>query len=85
MTLNTEIAPKQNSVLLNMPKLNHQPAQSTLHHQPRLFADQHASPSLKQQPRLFAEVIKSPRNHFDSVDSETMLKLLNIYEMIRQS
>ena len=85
MTPNTEIATKQNSVLLNMPKLNHQPAQPTLHHQPRLFADQHASPSLKQQPRLFAEVVKSPRNHFDSVDSETMLKLLNIYEMIRQS
>ena len=72
--------------------LNQQPrlfadhhTQSSLSQQPRPFADQPAQSSLNQQPRLFAEVVKSSRNHSDSVDHETMLKLLNIYEMIRQS
>ena len=83
MMLNTETTPKQNPAV---PKLNHHPAQSPLHQQPRFFADQSAQSPSHQQPRLFAEVVKSSRNHFDSaVDHETMLKLLNIYEMIRQS
>ena len=81
MMPNNETTPKQNSAV---PKLNHHPAQS-LHQQPRFFADQSAQSPLHQQPRLFAEVVKSSRNHFDSVDHETMLKLLNIYEMIHQS
>ena len=81
MMPNNETTPKQNSAA---PKLNHHPAQS-FNQQPRFFADQSAQSPLHQQPRLFAEVVKSSRNHFDSVDHETMLKLLNIYEMIRQS
>ena len=81
MMPNNETTPKQNSAA---PKLNHHPAQS-FNEQPRFFADQSAQSPLHQQPRLFAEVVKSSRNHFDSVDHETMLKLLNIYEMIRQS
>ena len=74
-----------------------QPGQSSLHQQPRpladkptqlpltLFANHPTQSSLHQQPRLYAEVVKSSRNHLDSVDPETMRKLLNIYEMIRQS
>jgi len=46
---------------------------------------QPVQPPLQQQPRLFTEVVKSPAKHCDSVDPETMIKLLNIYEMIRQS
>ena len=81
MTPNNETTPKQTSAA---PKFNHPPAQS-VHQQPKFFADQSAQSPLHQQPRLFAEVVKSSRNHFDSLDHETMLKLLNIYEMIRQS
>ena len=83
MMPNTEIASKQNTVKKVPPtvsKLNHQPAHSSVHQQPRLFTDQPA-----HRPRLFAEVVKSSRSHFDSVDPETMLKVLNTYEMIRQS
>ena len=74
-----------------------QPGQPSLHQQPRpladkptqlpltLFANHPTQSSLHQQPRLYAEVVKSSRNHLDSVDPETMRKLLNIYEMIHQS
>ena len=79
MMPNNETTPKQTSAA---PKLNHHPAQS-LHQQPKFFADQSAQSPLHQQQRLLRRWLS--RNHFDSVDHETMLKLLNIYEMIRQS